>query len=131
MPQMPHPFSPVQVVRDMVPKGAVADIQEPDLTSSGRQAVRPRGRRAGKPTRRRTPVVNRSERKRAQLRKRILQAAMKLYAAHGFGGVTLREIATAIDMSAPAIYYYFHNKDEIFLALTEEGIGRLAHCTTR
>jgi len=52
--------------------------------------------------------------------------AARMFAEHGFEGVTLRRIAAALGVSAMTPYRYFANKDEIFQAVRMNGFRRLA-----
>ena len=49
----------------------------------------------------------------------IIEAAAKLYSFKGFKDITLKDISEATDYTRTSIYYYFHTKEEIFLALLE------------
>ena len=62
----------------------------------------------------------------ARTREAILTAALSLYAAEGYGVVTMRGIANRLGFSAPAIYNYFLSKDEIFSTLQDIGLELLA-----
>lgn len=57
-------------------------------------------------------------------RRTILEHARQLYGEGGYGAVTMRTIAHEMGFSARAIYHYFASKDDLFMALKEEG-GRL------
>lgn len=57
--------------------------------------------------------------------KLILDAARALFVAEGYQNVSIRKIAERIEYSPAAIYSYFPSKDDIFLALTEEGFRLL------
>jgi AcrR family transcriptional regulator len=46
------------------------------------------------------------------------KAALELFAAKGYEGTSLREIAEAVDMTKAAIYYHFPSKDAVLLAIT-------------
>ncbi|MBF0220306.1 MAG: TetR/AcrR family transcriptional regulator [Gammaproteobacteria bacterium] len=46
----------------------------------------------------------------------ILATAIPLFAAHGFDGVTMRQIASAIHLKAPALYNHYHDKNALYLA---------------
>jgi AcrR family transcriptional regulator len=59
------------------------------------------------------------------MRRRILDAAMRLFVEDGFDAVSMRSIADAIEYSAATIYLYFRNKDDIFYALLQEGFHLL------
>jgi AcrR family transcriptional regulator len=54
-----------------------------------------------------------------------LDAARDLFVAEGYQNVSIRKIAEKIEYSPAAIYSYFPSKDDIFLALTEEGFRML------
>jgi AcrR family transcriptional regulator len=71
-------------------------------------------------------VKERHERERARVKRAILDAARALFVAEGFGNVSVRKIGETIEYSPSAIYSYFENRDEIFLALAEEGFRMLA-----
>jgi len=48
-------------------------------------------------------------------KQKILHAAHKLFADHGFDGASIREIATAADVNVASINYYFNSKENLFL----------------
>jgi AcrR family transcriptional regulator len=61
---------------------------------------------------------------RAGLRRRlvereILERAAELFAQRGFAGTTVQDIADALGMSRPALYYYVKSKDVILEQLVE------------
>lgn len=56
----------------------------------------------------------------ASSRQRILDVSTRLFAKHGFDGVTMRNIATASEITLPAIYHHFGNKEELFKAVETE-----------
>ena len=58
--------------------------------------------------------------RRKRCGKTVLEAAAKLFAERGFGGTNLQDIADALGISRPALYYYFKSKDEILASLVEE-----------
>ena len=58
-------------------------------------------------------------------RRAILDAALELFVADGYAQVSLRKIAAKVEYSPGAIYSYFSSKDDIFLALAEEGFRLL------
>jgi AcrR family transcriptional regulator len=67
------------------------------------------------PTRRLT-----GEDKRRANRARILLAARKVFARHGYHGATIGEIAGEAGLSNGAVYYNFASKEDLFLALLDE-----------
>ena len=66
-------------------------------------------------------VKERQEREREAVARAILDAARELFVAEGYQNVSIRKIAEKIEYSPAAIYGYFASKDDIFLALAEEG----------
>lgn len=70
-------------------------------------------------------VKQRQEREREAVARAILDAARDLFVAEGYQNVTIRKIAEKIEYSPAAIYGYFPSKDDIFMALAEEGFRML------
>ena len=73
-------------------------------------------------------VKERQEREREAVARAILDAARDLFVAEGYQHVSIRKIAEKIEYSPAAIYSYFPSKDDIFLALAEEGFRILFAC---
>ena len=46
----------------------------------------------------------------------ILTTAVRLFSQQGFSGVSMRDIAKAVDMSTAALYHHFPNKQALYLA---------------
>lgn len=59
------------------------------------------------------------------LRQSALDAAMRLFQAHGLAGVTMRAVATEVGVSAMALYRYFPNKAGLLRGLWEFAITEL------
>jgi AcrR family transcriptional regulator len=55
------------------------------------------------------------ERKKAQLRQAILDAARRLFEARGYDQVTVAEIADAADVSVKTLFSYFRSKEDLAL----------------
>jgi AcrR family transcriptional regulator len=51
-----------------------------------------------------------------ETRARIVAAAMKLFGEKGYEGASTRDIAAAAGVNAPALQYYFDNKEGVFRA---------------
>jgi AcrR family transcriptional regulator len=51
------------------------------------------------------------------LREKILSTATSLFIQHGYHGLAMRQIAEALNVSKPALYYHFKDKEELFLAI--------------
>jgi AcrR family transcriptional regulator len=58
--------------------------------------------------------------KREALKRTVIEVAAKLFAERGFAGTSPQDIADALGISRPTLYYYFSSKDEILAALVEE-----------
>jgi len=54
-----------------------------------------------------------------ETRLRIVTEALKLFGRLGFDGASTRDIATAAGVNAPALQYYFDNKEGVFVACAE------------
>jgi AcrR family transcriptional regulator len=70
-------------------------------------------------------IAERKEKQKLEIRKRILEASMKLFVEEGFSNVSIRRIADIIEYSPTTIYLYFKDKDEIFYNLHEMGFQKL------
>ena len=70
-------------------------------------------------------VIERREREKEEVRRKILDAARELFASEGYERVTMRRIADAIEYSPTTIYNHFEDKDDLVHALCEEDFGRL------
>lgn len=64
-------------------------------------------------------TFDRTERK-AATRSRLLDAAARVYAAHGFSGATLDDVAEEAGLTKGAVYGHFGSKDNLLVALMEE-----------
>ena len=53
-------------------------------------------------------------------RRKILDAALDVFSAHGFRGATLDQIAEQAGLSKPNILYYFDGKEEIHITLLSQ-----------
>jgi len=54
------------------------------------------------------------------VRTRILETAASIFSTKGFSASSLQDIADALNLTRPAIYYYFGSKEEILHALVED-----------
>ena len=75
-------------------------------------------------------VKERQERDREAVRQSILDAARELFVTEGYHNVSIRKIAERIEYSPAALYGYFASKDDIFVALAEDGCRLLYDETT-
>ncbi len=58
-------------------------------------------------------------------REEILQAAKELFLELGYEATTIRRIADRVGVSAPALYLYFPDKEQMMLALCDQTFGYL------
>jgi AcrR family transcriptional regulator len=54
-----------------------------------------------------------------ETRARIISAALTLFGSHGFEGASTRDIAELAGVNAPALRYYFENKEGVYLACVD------------
>jgi TetR/AcrR family transcriptional regulator len=55
---------------------------------------------------------------------KILDAALGIFAAYGFHGARIEQIAAAAGMSKPNLLYYFRSKDALYTAVLERTLAR-------
>lgn len=67
-------------------------------------------------------VASRREREQQMRRQMILEAALQLFTEKGFNLTTVDEIAAQAELGKGTIYSYFKSKDEIYLAILQEGM---------
>ena len=60
------------------------------------------------------------ERRREQTRQHLMEAAAAVFAARGYHGASLDEVAAAAGFTKGAVYSNFENKDALFVAVLEE-----------
>ncbi len=58
-------------------------------------------------------------------KEKLLKTAIDLFAAKGFRGTSIRDIAQAMGMSISNIYHYFGSKEGLLLAILEESSQKL------
>ncbi len=64
------------------------------------------------------------ERRRAQTRRHLLDAAAVVFAQKGFHGATIDEVAQTAGFTKGAVYSNFKNKEDLFFALIDDRIER-------
>jgi TetR/AcrR family transcriptional regulator, cholesterol catabolism regulator len=50
----------------------------------------------------------------------IHRVALQQFATEGYHATTMRDLAAALEVTAPAIYHHFRNKDEVLTSLIED-----------
>jgi AcrR family transcriptional regulator len=71
------------------------------------------GRNAGKP-------AGASTARRELVENEIYEHAIRLFAERGFAGTSLQDIADALGVTRPALYYYVKSKDELLAKLAAD-----------
>jgi TetR/AcrR family transcriptional regulator len=66
---------------------------------------------------------NAGTRNPGRTRERILSAALKEFAAHGFAGARVDAIARRADINKRMLYHYFGNKEKLFRAVLRQKIA--------
>jgi AcrR family transcriptional regulator len=90
-------------------KKASATIPAPAVSPAD-PSVEPGDEAGARPTRQRT----------TQLRQAMLETAAQMFADKGYLGTNLRDIADALGMSRPGLYYHFPSKEKLLEAIIEE-----------
>ncbi|MDG4664172.1 TetR/AcrR family transcriptional regulator [Mycobacterium sp. 236(2023)] len=60
-------------------------------------------------------------------RERVLDAALELFSDHGVSGTSLQMIADRLGVTKAAVYYQFHSKDDIALAVVKPVFDDIEH----
>jgi AcrR family transcriptional regulator len=71
------------------------------------------------------PHSGRRERKKAEVRQRICDAATALFLRQGFDQVSVSEIAEAADVARPTVFAHFPRKEDLFFDRYPELAGQL------
>jgi AcrR family transcriptional regulator len=70
-------------------------------------------------------IVERREREKEEVRRKVLDAAHDLFMNEGYERVTMRRIADAIEYSPTTLYNHFEDKDDLVDALCERDFAGL------
>lgn len=70
-------------------------------------------------------VPARAKRDSATSKERILEAATKEFAAKGYDGARVDEIAKASELNKNALYHYFGSKEQLFVAVLERAYATI------
>jgi TetR/AcrR family transcriptional regulator, cholesterol catabolism regulator len=64
-------------------------------------------------------------------RARIIHKATRLFVDRGYNAVSMREIAAAVGISKAGLYYYFVDKEALFLAILNDNLDHIGGILTR
>ena len=70
-------------------------------------------------------LSKRQEEQRKLRKQSILEGALKVFKNHGIEKTTMDEIALESGFGKATLYYYFASKDEVFIAIMEDGWKKL------
>ena len=66
-----------------------------------------------------------------EVKDRIIHSSLKLFAEKGYAGTSLREIAEEARTTKPMIYYYFGNKEGLYVSLLKDLLHGLGETVER
>ena len=70
----------------------------------------------------------RRERKRAETLEKLFQAALELFARHGFADTRVEEITEKADVAKGTFFNYFPSKEHILMQLGKRQVGKVERC---
>ena len=59
-------------------------------------------------------------------RRRLLQAAERLFAEKGFAATSVQEITEAAEVNKALLYYYFEDKHSLYISLLDDGVSEFS-----
>lgn len=77
-----------------------------------------------------SPISTDSERKSSRTRRRLLDAAARLFKEKGYAGTRQEDIADAAAIKAASVYYHFSSKEELLGEVLDQGIERCFEAVT-
>jgi AcrR family transcriptional regulator len=76
-----------------------------------------------------TATVSRGERRKAETRRRLLEAAALVFGEVGVDGATIAAITERADVGLGTFYLHFDDKDEVAAAVADDLVARIAAAT--
>lgn len=70
-------------------------------------------------------MTTRREKESLQMQQSIIKAAKKVIYDEGFEKLSIRKIAKKLDYAPSIVYYYFKNKEELQMAIMQDGYGEI------
>ncbi len=64
------------------------------------------------------------------LPQKCMDEATRLFVAHGYNGISMREIAEQVGVSKAGLYYHFRDKEALFLAILTANLGEIEAIVT-
>lgn len=70
-------------------------------------------------------ITDRKEREKVEMRRLIIEAAMRMFVEEGYEKTSIRAIADKIEYSPGTIYLYYKDKDELLYEVQRESFDKL------
>jgi AcrR family transcriptional regulator len=70
-------------------------------------------------------IADRKEREKQEMKRRIMDAAMRMFVESGYDKTSIRNIAEQIEYSPATIYLYYKDKDELLYDVQAQGFSQL------
>jgi AcrR family transcriptional regulator len=70
-------------------------------------------------------ISDRKEREKQEMKKLIIDAALRMFVEEGYEKTSIRNIADKIEYSPGTIYLYYKDKDELLYAVQREAFNKL------
>lgn len=70
-------------------------------------------------------ISDRKEREKQEMKKLIIDAAMRMFVEDGYEKTSIRNIADKIEYSPGTIYLYYKDKDELLYAVQKEAFSKM------
>lgn len=70
-------------------------------------------------------IIERKEREKAEMRRKIVDVAVRMFVEHGYEKVSIRNIADKIEYSPATIYLYYKDKDQLLYDVQTEAFDNL------
>jgi AcrR family transcriptional regulator len=86
---------------------------------------RPRPEPRSRPSRAQQRPARRPQQRSLETRDRLVEAALQVFASHGFEGATTREIARRAGVALAALPYHFETKEALWRSAADRIFGRL------
>jgi AcrR family transcriptional regulator len=78
-----------------------------------------------------TPRTGRRERRRTEIRERLFQSALRLFAERGFMETTVEDITEAADVGKGTFFNYFRTKEHVLATFGAERLASIEHALER
>lgn len=77
------------------------------------------------------PTKSDRDRTRALKREAVLNTAVRFFNEKGFHATSLDDVAVALNVTKPTIYYYFRSKDEVLFDCVQQGLAQVREAAER